>query len=102
MTRPPMCTSTPGSDADADRVHRHERGGDRRSKEFKASHGALKGKSAARMAEMLGISTRTVERSRAVLASENEAIKERVLNGEMTINAAYTAIREERQWRESL
>jgi len=54
------------------------------------------------MAEMLGISTRTVERSRAVLASENEAIKERVLNGEMTINAAYTAIREERQWRESL
>lgn len=55
--------------------------------------GANYGKSAAETAETVGVSTRTVERARAVIDNATPEIKQAVESGEMTINAAYNAIK---------
>ena len=51
--------------------------------------GARLGKSSSEMAKTLGISSRKVERARAVLDKAPEEIKEAVKSGQMSINAAY-------------
>ena len=58
----------------------------------KAPHGALDepgGKSADTTAELLGTSTRKVERARAVLDHASDDVKAQVLAGEKSINSAY-------------
>ena len=68
-------------------------GGDRRS-ESKAPNGANGGKSASDTAELLGVSPRTVERVRTVLDHAPETVKEAVLSGSQSVNAAYTETQE--------
>jgi protein gp37/ParB-like chromosome segregation protein Spo0J len=71
------------------------RGGDHKSSESKAPSGAFdRGKSAADLAADLGTSTRTVERTRAVLASENEPVKQKLLEGEIAPSAAYEEVKQ--------
>lgn len=71
-----------------------QRGGDHTSDRAKASPDAFaNGKSADELAEKLGISGRTVERTRAVLASDEENIKEQLLAGEIAPKAAYEQVR---------
>jgi len=62
----------------------------RPSKEL-ASIDANSGKSAAVTAAAIGVSTKQVERVRAVLASENFAIKAQLHAGQSTINASFAA-----------
>ena len=54
-----------------------------------APDGARLGKSALQTASMIGISTRKVERARAVLDNAPDEVKEAVKSGDMSINAAY-------------
>lgn len=61
-------------------------------KEAKASPGAF-AKSAAATAEQVGVSARTVERARAVLASGDEATRAALLQGRATANGAYRAVK---------
>ena len=56
--------------------------------DFKAPLGALK--SSESTAELLGVSPRTVERVRTVLDHAPETLKEAVLSGSQSVNAAYT------------
>ena len=50
------------------------------------------GKTAETTANLIGISTRKVERARSVLDNAPEEIKEAIRNGDMTINSAYNKI----------
>ncbi len=59
-----------------------------------APHGAKSGKSADDTAEAIGISTRKVERTRAVLDKASPEIKKQVEAGAVSINKAYEATRE--------
>src|SRR5262245_51348768 len=71
------------------------RGGDHKSPESKASIEAFdSGKSAMETAAQVGVSRAQVERVRGVLASDDEALKDQLRNGEVSINAAVTAVRE--------
>jgi len=54
-----------------------------------APSGARLGKSATQTASMLGISSRKVERARAILDNAPDELREAVRAGEMTINSAY-------------
>jgi protein gp37 len=60
-----------------------------------ASVEARSGKSAAETAETLGVSRAQVERVRAVQSSENEAVKQQLREGSVTIRGAYDAIKQE-------
>jgi protein gp37 len=62
-----------------------------------ASPEAPPGKSAEETATSIGVSRAQVERMRAVLGSENEEAKAKLLAGETTINGAYTAVKEQAQ-----
>ena len=59
--------------------------------------GKPEGKSAKKTADLLGTSESKVERARQVLDHAPEEMKEAVLSGETSINAAATKIREERK-----
>lgn len=71
-------------------------GGDRRSNNFKASREASSGKSAAALAAQLGVSQATVERIRAVLDSDEEDLKAKLLAGEIAPYVAYRLLRQAR------
>ena len=73
---------------------RRERGGDRKSEaaKSKAPHGAID-KSATETAEIIGTSTRKVEKARAVLDKAAPEVKAAVVSGDMTINKAYQETR---------
>ncbi len=58
-----------------------------------APHGACPGKSATETAEIIGTSTRKVEKARAVLDKAAPEVKEAVVSGDMTINKAYQETR---------
>jgi protein gp37 len=58
-----------------------------------ASGDAVTGKSAAALGAQLGVSTSTIERTRAVLASEDEDLKDQLLAGEIAPRAAYDQVR---------
>jgi protein gp37 len=64
-----------------------------------APDGATSGKSAADTAETIGLSTRQVERMRAVLGSENEEEKAKLRAGKTTVNGAYTTVKQQEQAR---
>lgn len=72
------------------------RGGDRGNQYTggKASRDALPEKSAAETAEKIGVSQATVERTRAVLASDDEDTKQALRSGETTVNGAYRAVKQ--------
>lgn len=53
-----------------------------------------KGKSAARSAQILGISTSRVEKTRTVEKFASEEIKQQIESGELTLNKAYQMVRE--------
>ena len=78
---------------------RKSHGGDRGNQHTggKAPSGALAEKTAAATAELLGVSPRTVERVRTVLDHAPKPLKEAVLSGEKTVNAAYTETQERRK-----
>jgi len=57
-----------------------------------ASIEAVSGRSSEQTAATLGVSRAQVERVRAVLASENEAVKAQLHAGQITINAAFAAL----------
>lgn len=75
-------------------------GGDRRSEDFKKNQG-LKNSSKvenkidvrAKLAETAGVSTDTYSKGKKILDSDNEEVKEKVLSGEMSINAGYNKIK---------
>lgn len=48
----------------------------------------------AKLAETAGVSTDTYSKGKKILDSDNKEIKEKVLSGEMSINAGYNKIRE--------
>ena len=48
----------------------------------------------AKLAETAGVSTDTYSKGKKILDSDNEEVKEKVLSGEMSINAGYNKIRE--------
>jgi ParB family chromosome partitioning protein len=54
-----------------------------------APHGARLGKSASETANLLGVSTRKVERIRTVMDRAPDDIKQMVKTGRMTVNSAY-------------
>jgi len=58
-----------------------------------APSGACLGKTAEDTAQTLGISSRKIERARAVLDKASEEVKEAVKSGEMSINKAYNKTR---------
>jgi ParB family chromosome partitioning protein len=59
-----------------------------KSDSSKAPDGAL-GKSASETANLLGVSTRKVERIRSIMDNANDEIKRMVKTGRMTVNSAY-------------
>ena len=86
---------------------RKPRGGDRRSEEAKskASSDAIEkpsSKSAQETADLLGISTTKVERTRAVLDHGDPDMREAVKNGEVSINKACNETRKKRKKSKSL
>lgn len=60
----------------------------------KASDQEGTGKSSIKLAEMLGIGTRTVEKARTVLRDADEETKEKIKNHEKTVNQAYEELPE--------
>lgn len=48
----------------------------------------------AKLAETAGVSTDTYSKGKKILNSDNEEVKEKVLSGDMSINAGYNKIRE--------
>jgi ParB-like chromosome segregation protein Spo0J len=67
-----------------------QRGGDRKSKESKASSEAVdKGKSSEETAKVVGTSRAKVERARKVIKKADPKIKQAVLDGEKTLHQAY-------------
>lgn len=48
----------------------------------------------AKLAETAGVSTDTYSKGKKILDSDNEEVKEKVLSGDMSINAGYNKIRE--------
>jgi len=70
------------------------RGGDHTSDGAKASMEAFaNGKSAQALADQIGVGRATVERVRAVLASDDEQTKEQLLAGEIAPRAAYEHVK---------
>ena len=69
----------------AARMANLKRGGDHKSKDFKSSNDGLRITDAA---ETLGVSPKTVERAKTVLAGGDEALIEAVESGEMSVSAA--------------
>lgn len=89
--------------ADADFVRlvamvdtRKQRGGDRRSEDFKPPGGGMKS-SAEKTAALVGISPRKVERIRTVQDHAPEEIREAVEEGRMTVNRAYAETQKKRK-----
>ena len=84
-------------------------GGDRRSEDFKKNQG-LKNSSKvenkidvrAKLAETAGVSTDTYSKGKKILDSDNEEVKEKVLSGEMSINAGYNKIKETTKQKENI
>jgi ParB-like chromosome segregation protein Spo0J len=67
------------------------RGGDHTTQEAKASLGAIaQGKSSEDTAKIVGTSPRKVEKARAVLNKADPETKQAVLDGQVSINQAYT------------
>ena len=71
-------------------------GGDRRSEDFKKNQGSQNSSKVenkidvrAKLAETAGVSTDTYSKGKKILDSDNEEVKEKVLSGEMSINAGY-------------
>jgi protein gp37 len=75
--------------ARVDRIKAH--GGDRRSQDFKSSNGDLNGRTHVQAAQLLGVSGKTVERARKVLA--NDTARQLVESGQRSISAAYNEVR---------
>ena len=55
----------------------------------------------AKLAETAGVSTDTYSKGKKILDSDNEEVKEKVLSGEMSINAGYNKIRENTKQKEN-
>jgi hypothetical protein len=55
---------------------------------------ARSGKSATETADLIGVSTRTIEMVRAIHASDDEETKVALDDGEITVNAAYRAVKQ--------
>src|SRR5207249_367008 len=51
-------------------------------------------KSSAETAEKIGVSQATIERARAVLASDDEEAKTALRDGQTTVNGAYKAVKQ--------
>lgn len=56
----------------------------------------------AKLAETAGVSTDTYSKGKKILDSDNEEVKEKVLSGEMSINAGYNKIREDAKQKENI
>lgn len=56
----------------------------------------------AKLAETAGVSTDTYSKGKKILDSDNEEVKEKVLSGEMSINAGYNKIRETTNKKENI
>lgn len=56
----------------------------------------------AKLAETAGVSTDTYSKGKKILDSNNEEVKEKVLSGEMSINAGYNKIRENTKQKENI
>ena len=56
----------------------------------------------AKLAETAGVSTDTYSKGKKILDSDNEEVKEKVLSGEMSINAGYNKIRENTKQKENI
>ena len=79
-------------------------GGDRRSEEFKKNQGSQNSSKVdnkidvrAKLAETAGVSTDTYSKGKKILGSDNEEVKNAVLSGEMSINAGYNKIKENKK-----
>lgn len=84
-------------------------GGDRRSEDFKKNQGSQNSSKVenkidvrAKLAETAGVSTDTYSKGKKILDSDNEEVKEKVLSGEMSINAGYNKIREYTKQKENI
>lgn len=78
-------------------------GGDRRSEEFKKNQGVVNlphvdkernPTTSEKLASVANVSEKTYRMGAKILDSNNEEVKEKVLSGEMSINAGYNKIRE--------
>ena len=56
----------------------------------------------AKLAETAGVSTDTYSKGKKILDSDNEEVKEKVLSGEMSINAGYNKIKETVKQKENI
>lgn len=56
----------------------------------------------AKLAETAGVSTDTYSKGKKILDSDNEEVKEKVLSGEMSINAGYNKIKETTKQKENI
>jgi protein gp37/ParB-like chromosome segregation protein Spo0J len=65
-----------------------------KARQLLASGEASRGKSAAETAAALGVSRAQIERTRAVLRSDNAEKKAQLRAGQTTVNGAYTAVQE--------
>lgn len=83
-----------------------EAGGDKRSNTYKKSLSINLPKAVsqndkinvrAKLAETAGVSERTYSMGKKILDSNNEEVKQKVMSGEMSINAGYNKIKEEKR-----
>lgn len=86
-------------------------GGDRRSDEFKKNQGVVNlpqvdkernPTTSEKLASVAGVSEKTYRMGTKILNSDNEEVKEKVLSGEMSINAGYNKIRENTKQKENI
>lgn len=56
----------------------------------------------AKLAETAGVSTDTYSKGKKILDSDNEEVKDKVLSGEMSINAGYNKIKETKKQKENI
>ena len=85
------------------RENQSEAGGDKRSNTYKKSLSVNLPKAVsqndkidvrAKLAETAGVSERTYSMGKKILDSDNEEVKQKVMSGEMSINAGYNKIKE--------
>lgn len=88
------------------RENQSEAGGDKRSNMYKKSLSVNLPKAIsqndkidvrAKLAETAGVSERTYSMGKKILDSDNEEVKQKVMSGEMSINAGYNKIKEEKE-----
>ena len=88
------------------RENQSEAGGDKRSNKYKKtlSQNSSKAISSndkinvrAKLAETAGVSQDTYSKGKKILDSNNEEVKQKVMSGEMSINAGYNKIKEEKR-----